>query len=106
MVHYRCDGGNGLRTWGHWPSRGARKSVPAKSTTYELVAKGPGGSAIASATVNVMAPMPPIIPPPAPVASKSLEDRIASELSDVYFDYDKSDFREDAIAALAETLRR
>ena len=37
-----------------------------------------------------------------PSASKSLEDRVASELSDVYFDYDKSDFREDAIAALAE----
>ena len=81
---------------------GRQEVRPAKATTYELVAKGPGGSATASVTVNVMAPPPPIIPPPAAVASKSLEDRIASELSDVYFDYDKSGIREDAIAALAK----
>jgi len=80
---------------------GRQEVRPAKATTYKLVAKGPGGSATASVTVNVMAPPPPIIPP-APVASKSLEDRIASELSDVYFDYDKSGIREDAIAALAK----
>jgi len=81
---------------------GRQEVRPAKATMYELVAKGPGGSATASVTVNVMAPPPPIIPPPAPVASKSLEDRIATELSDVYFDYDKSGIREDAIAALAK----
>jgi peptidoglycan-associated lipoprotein len=47
-----------------------------------------------------MAPLPPIIPPP-PVASKSLQDRIASELSDIHFDYDKSEIREDARGTLA-----
>jgi len=83
---------------------GRQEVRPEKVTTYELVAKGPGGSAAASVTVNVMAPPPPIIPPPAPVASKSLEDRIASELSDVYFDYDRSDMRQDAIAALAKDV--
>ncbi len=56
---------------------------PEKSTTYELVAKGPGGSATASVTVSVMAPLPPIVPPPPP--TRSLEDRIASDLSDAYF---------------------
>jgi peptidoglycan-associated lipoprotein len=81
---------------------GRQEVRPAKATSYELVAKGSGGSATASVTVNVMAPPPQIIPPPAPVPSKSLEDRIASELSDVYFDYDKSDIRGDASAALAK----
>jgi peptidoglycan-associated lipoprotein len=80
---------------------GRQEVRPAEATTYELVAKGPGGSATVSVTVTVMAPPPPIIPP-APAASKSLEDRIASELADVYFDYDKSDIREAALAALAK----
>ena len=84
---------------------GSQEVRPAKSTTYELVAKGPGGAATASVTVNVMPPPPPILAPPPVAASKSLEDRIASELSDVYFDYDKSDFREDAIAALAKNAK-
>ena len=86
---------------------GSQEVRPARATTYELVAKGPGGSATASVTVSVMAPPPPINPPPPPVASKSLEDRIVSELSDVYFDYDKSNLSENAVAALATgTLRR
>jgi peptidoglycan-associated lipoprotein len=80
---------------------GRQEVRPAKATTYELVAKGPGGSATASVTVNVMASPPPIISP-APVASKSLEDRIAADLSDVYFDYDRSEIRQEAIAALAK----
>jgi peptidoglycan-associated lipoprotein len=84
---------------------GSREVRPAKATTYELVARGPGGSVTASVTVNVMAPTPPIMPLPAPVASKSLEDRIASELSDVYFDYDKSDIHEDASAALTRNAK-
>jgi peptidoglycan-associated lipoprotein len=79
---------------------GKQEVRPAKSTTYELVANGPGGSAAASATLNVTAPPPPVPPPPR-VESKSLEDRMAV-LADVYFDYDKSDVREDARAALAK----
>ena len=84
---------------------GSHEVRPAKSTTYELVAKGPGGAATASVTVNVMPPPPPILAPPPLAASKSLEDRMASELSDVYFDYDKSDFREDTIAALTRNAK-
>ena len=81
---------------------GREEVRPAKATTYELVAKGPGGSATASVTVNVMAPPPSIVPPPAFVASRPLEDRLASELSDVYFDYDKSDIRQAANGVLAK----
>jgi len=79
---------------------GRQEVRPSNATTYELVAKGPGGSATASATIEIMPP-PPIITP-TPVETKSLEERIATELADAYFDYDKSDVREDARAALAK----
>jgi peptidoglycan-associated lipoprotein len=47
--------------------------------------------------VNVTVPPPP--PTPAP-AAKSLAERVDTELADAYFDYDKSDIRDDAQAAL------
>ena len=80
---------------------GKQEVRPTKFTTYELVANGPGGSAAVSASVSVMAPPPPILPPP-PVASKSLQDRVETELADIYFDYDQIGIRDDARAALAK----
>jgi len=79
---------------------GRQEVQPLKSTTYELVATGPGGSARASAMVVVAAPLPPIATPP--VESPSLEARLESEVSDAYFDYDKGDLREDARDTLAK----
>ena len=79
---------------------GKQEVRPAKSTTYELVANGPGGSAAVSATVSVLALPLPILPPPL-LDSKSLQDRVATELADIYFDYDQSGIRDDARAALA-----
>ena len=81
---------------------GKQEVRPAKSTTYELVANGPGGSAGASASVSVMAPPPPIAPPPPPVTTKSLQDRVETEVADIYFDYDQTGIRADARAALAK----
>ena len=80
---------------------GKQEIRPAKSTTYELVANGPGGTAAGSATVNVMAPPPPIAPPP-PVTTKSLQDRVETEVADIYFDYDQTVIRDDARAALTK----
>ena len=82
-------------------AEGKQEVRPAKSTTYELVANGPGGSAAVSATVSVLALPLPILPPPR-VDSKSLQDRVETELVDVYFDYDQSGIRDDASAALAK----
>jgi peptidoglycan-associated lipoprotein len=79
---------------------GNREVRPEKSTSYELVVTGPGGSAAASATVTVMPPLPPPAAPPIEV-TRSLEDRI-SELSDAYFDFDQSAIREDARVALTK----
>lgn len=78
-------------------ARGSRQVYPSDTTTYTLSAKGPGGSETRSATVTVTVPPPPP-PPPAPKAS--LEELLARDVQDAYFDYDKSDIREDARATL------
>jgi peptidoglycan-associated lipoprotein len=58
-------------------------------------------------TVNVTAPPPPPPPPAAP--KETLEQRLEREVKDAFFDYDKSDIREDARATLtgdADALKR
>lgn len=79
---------------------GSRQVFPNNSTTYTLTAKGPGGSTTASATVNVTVPAPPPPPPPAP--KPDLAARLASDVADAYFDFDKSDIRPDARDALTK----
>ena len=71
---------------------GSQSVSPSDSTTYHLVAKGPGGSQEATARLTVTpAPAPP--PPPAPTVSD--EDLFSQNIKDVYFDYDKADLRGD-----------
>ncbi len=79
---------------------GSRRVFPSDSTTYTLTATGAGGTRTATATVNVTAPPPPPPPPPAP--KPDLGQLLSSTVSDAYFDYDKSDIREDARAALSK----
>jgi peptidoglycan-associated lipoprotein len=79
---------------------GSRSVSPSSSTTYSIIAKGDGGSANATARITVTAPPPPPPPPPAP--SQSLEELFSSRVRDIYFDYDKSDIRDDAKATLTE----
>lgn len=77
---------------------GSRSVSPSQAVTYRMTAKGLGGDAIAAVTVNVTtAPAPPPPPPPAKI---SLSERMAKEIQDVFFDYDKSEVREDARATL------
>jgi len=77
---------------------GSRQVFPTQTTSYRLTAKSAGGDAIAAVTVTVTAPPPP--PPPPVVVKASLSERLAKDVTDVYFDYDKSEVREDARAAL------
>ena len=82
--------------------KGSREVRPAESTVYRLTATGPGGSATASAVVNVTVPAPPVAAaPPAPTV-KTFAQRVEEELADAYFDYDKSNIRGDAQAALTK----
>ncbi len=75
-----------------------RQVYPSSTTTYDMVATGPGGTARSSVTVTVSAPPPP--PPPPVTQTKTLSERLATEVQDVYFDYDKSEVREDSRATL------
>jgi peptidoglycan-associated lipoprotein len=75
---------------------GSQPVTPTDSTTYRLVAKGPGGTQEATTRLTVT-------PPPAPVAmtpSPSEEDMFGQNVRDVYFDYDKSDIRADQQSAI------
>lgn len=69
---------------------GSKSVTPDGSTTYTLLAKGPGGtqSAVARVTVNTK-----IAAAVAP--SPSDADLFAKNVKDVLFDYDKSDIRGD-----------
>lgn len=77
---------------------GSRQVFPSATTTYRMTAKGDGGDAVSAVTVTVTTPPPP--PPPPPAQTASLSDRIAKDVQDVFFDYDKSEVREDARATL------
>jgi peptidoglycan-associated lipoprotein len=71
------------------PASGSRSVSPNSSTTYTLVAKGPGGSQDASARVTVNMAVSNAAPSP------SDEDLFAKNVKDVLFNYDKSDIRSD-----------
>ena len=79
---------------------GNSRVSPASSTTYTLSATGPGGTQTASATVSVVTPPPPPPPPPPAAPQVTMEQRLSSDVQDVFFDYDKSDIRADARDAL------
>jgi peptidoglycan-associated lipoprotein len=75
---------------------GSQRVFPNESTTYTLTASGPGGNTTSSVTVEVVAPPPPPPPPPPPAPKATLDQRLSSDVQDAYFDYDKSDIRDDA----------
>jgi len=80
---------------------GNRSVFPGSTTTYTLTASNSGGSVTESVTVNVTPPPPPPVKDtPAPKAT--FGETIAREIQDVYFDFDKSDVREDARNTLTQ----
>lgn len=80
-------------------ANGTRQVFPANTTTYSLTARSAGGMDMRSVTVNVTVPAPP--PPPPPAQPKiSGADLLTRDAQDAYFDYDKSDVRDDARQAL------
>jgi peptidoglycan-associated lipoprotein len=77
---------------------GSRQVYPNNTTTYTLVAKGPGGTAEDMATVRVNAPAPTTASTPA----KSFSDLLSAQTRDAFFDYDKSNLRPDARTSLQQ----
>ena len=62
---------------------GSKTLSPSDSTTYNVVAKGPGGEADASARVTVSQPVAAAAPNP------TLQQMFAKNVKDIFFDYDK-----------------
>ena len=73
---------------GTLPASGSRTVTPSDSTTYTLLAKGPGGSAQATARVTVNRK-----PLTVSMSSLSDEELFAKSVKDIYFDYDKYNVR-------------
>jgi peptidoglycan-associated lipoprotein len=76
---------------GTLPASGSRAVTPGETTTYTLVAKGPGGTNEASASVSVNAPVPSV------AASPTDEELFSQNVKDVFFDYDKFAIRADEV---------
>lgn len=74
---------------GTLPPSGSRSVTPSASTTYTLVAKGPGGTDEASARVTVNA----IVANATPALTD--EELFSRYVKDVFFDYDKYNIRSD-----------
>lgn len=68
---------------------GSKTVSPSDSTTYDLVAKGAGGEADASARVTVDRPVAVTKP-----VDESLSQLFARNVKDIFFDYDKYGIRE------------
>jgi peptidoglycan-associated lipoprotein len=85
---------------------GSTPVTPTQSTTFTITATGPGGSAEASARVEIAQAAAPAAEPPAMPANVS--ELFEQNVKDAFFDFNKSDVREDAREALtkdAEFLR-
>jgi peptidoglycan-associated lipoprotein len=94
----------GLGVIGTSPSGGTiagnRSVFPSTTTTYTLTATNSGGSVTESVTVNVTQPVAAVKETPQPKAT--FGEVIARDIKDAFFDFDKSDLREDARNTLTQ----
>jgi peptidoglycan-associated lipoprotein len=81
---------------------GSASVSPEASTTFRLVAKGPGGTQEATARVTVTTPPP---PPPPPAQQASDQELFNQNIKDVFFDYDSYDIRPDGQAAISSNAQ-
>jgi peptidoglycan-associated lipoprotein len=79
--------------------QGSSAVTPGRSTTYTLIATGPGGTAEASARVTVN----PREEGPSPVTRMPLAEAFQTRARDAFFDFDKANIRPDGRVALTQT---
>ena len=82
---------------GDVPTSGVRTVTPTNSTSFHLVATGPGGTADATARVTVNAPPAVVVP----TNTMSEEEEFRAHVQDAFFDYDTYDIRGDAQTVLS-----
>jgi peptidoglycan-associated lipoprotein len=83
---------------GHVDESGSRLICPNADTVYTLTATGPGGSASATTSVNILVHQASRMPDQ---ATKNQIQALLNRIQDAYFDYDRHNIRPDAQAALA-----
>lgn len=88
-----------LEGMGSVDANGSRSVTPSDSTTYRLIAKGPGGTQEATARVTVR------MPTTTSTVNAGDEELFAQNVKDVFFDYDKYDIRSDAASQIAANAR-
>ena len=102
MLRWTTENATDVTLDGKTVERNGSKSVtPSESTTYQIVAKGPGGSQEAAGRVTVTIPP----PSPAPVPGPGDEELFARNVGDIFFDYDKYELRPAQTAALETSAR-
>ena len=95
------------------PSSGKKTVSPPVTTTYRLVAKGPGGRAEAASVVTILkTPVTVVVQPPpaetqpvavaAPTPTQTPEQEFTANVVDIFFDYDAYDVRPDAQSNLSK----
>ena len=77
---------------------GTQNVTPTESTTYHLVARGPGGSTDATARLTVTAPA----APPQNTGENMDEQIFEQNVKPAFFDYDSYEIRPDAQTVLAQ----
>jgi peptidoglycan-associated lipoprotein len=88
-----------ISSLGSVTANGSQVVSPATSSSYTLIAKGPGGSVEATARITVTPP--PAKPAPLP-PSLTEEQLFEQNMQDVYFDYDKYDLRSQDSSAVQQ----
>jgi len=89
---------------GNVAASGSVKVSPAESTTYTAVARGEGGEATASARVTVIKAAPQVVVKETDleILQKAIRDGL---IKPVFFDYDKSDLKDESKAVLEENAK-
>src|SRR5438046_7955159 len=82
---------------------GSQSVTPTDSTTYRLVAKGPGGEQEATARVTVNRPAPVAAAPPPP--SLTDEQLFQQNVKDAFFEYDSYQLRANDQQQLADAAQ-
>jgi peptidoglycan-associated lipoprotein len=83
---------------GQVPSGGVKNVQPTSSTSYHLVARGPGGVAESTARVTVSGA--PAVS--APTSGMSDDQAFHANVQDIFYDYDSADIRSDAQSTLSK----
>ncbi|HEV2989034.1 MAG TPA: peptidoglycan-associated lipoprotein Pal [Candidatus Angelobacter sp.] len=85
-------------------TNGSQSASPTQSTTYRLIAKGPGGTQEATARVTVSAPA--TTTPTTTTTTPLSDDQIfAQAVQDIYFEYDSAKLTSDSQQKLAQAAQ-